>query len=285
MNDIRNTNPYALYVHCDGAMNYDSKNTGGIGIEIDFPESVDLEPIKLSVGKFIGANIERLELEAIIRGMKEVLKIFGLHKQEKFNTITTIIITTDRFSLNDDDKTSPFRIAAWRKDKWHNHEGKAIKNSNLLDDIDKLRKKLYNSTHCRINIVYQRRKYHRNVDKLAKEGKSKIAINDSISVKGIKIGPRKFDAEEVQYALLKEKENYLVRIFKKESVLDQWEICAEFCEGKFIGKKLKIYTDIVLEKRIHRQHIYSVRLKNVFQHHIIIYKTFKEIKNLREKIN
>ena len=29
-------NPYALYIKCDGAMDYDSKNPGGVGFEIIF---------------------------------------------------------------------------------------------------------------------------------------------------------------------------------------------------------------------------------------------------------
>ena len=77
MNDIT-INPYALYVCCDGAMDYDSKNTGGVGFEIIFPDSVGLESIKHSLGKYEGANIERLELEAILQGMKEVVKLFLL---------------------------------------------------------------------------------------------------------------------------------------------------------------------------------------------------------------
>jgi len=55
-------NPYALYVCCDGAMDYDSKNTGGVGFEIIFPDSIGLESTKYSLGKYEGANIERLEL-------------------------------------------------------------------------------------------------------------------------------------------------------------------------------------------------------------------------------
>jgi len=62
---IRNINPYALYIHCDAAMDYGSKSPGGVGIEIEFPDSVTLEPIKLEIGKYINANIERLELETI----------------------------------------------------------------------------------------------------------------------------------------------------------------------------------------------------------------------------
>ena len=99
----------------------------GVGIQIEFPESVDLDPIELSFGSFVGANIERLELEAIIRGMNEVLELFESYHNDKLKNVNTIIITTDRYGLNNNEKTSPFRIKDWRKNNWHNHEGKEEK--------------------------------------------------------------------------------------------------------------------------------------------------------------
>jgi len=66
-------NPYAVYVNCDGAMDYDSKNSGGVGFVITFPDFVPLEPIPISIGRYVGGNIERLELEALIQAMKETI--------------------------------------------------------------------------------------------------------------------------------------------------------------------------------------------------------------------
>ena len=120
-------NPYAIYVYCDGAMQYDSKSTGGVGFEIVFPESVELENIQKSFGRYEGANIERLELEGILQGMNGVLDVFQ-QEREKFRNVQTIIFITDRLSLADSNKTNPYRIRDWRKNKWRNHEGKAIKN-------------------------------------------------------------------------------------------------------------------------------------------------------------
>lgn len=42
-------NPYAIYVNCDGAMDYTSGNPGGVGFNITFPESVGLAPIPMSL--------------------------------------------------------------------------------------------------------------------------------------------------------------------------------------------------------------------------------------------
>jgi ribonuclease HI len=210
-------NPYALYVCCDGAMDYDSKNTGGVGFEIIFPESVGLDSIKVSLGKYEGANIERLELEAILQGMKEVIELFK-NNNEQLKNIKNIIFTTDRYGLNDEEKTNPYRIKEWRRNNWHNYEGKAIKNSDLLDKIDKARKKITDNTFCSVEIIYRRRKFNKVADKLAKDGKKQPIIKTNIALKGIKIGRRKYDGIEVDYDHLeKEKGNRSQTIFIKIS--------------------------------------------------------------------
>jgi len=271
-------NPYALYIKCDGAMNYDSKNTGGIGFEILFPDSVELESIRESRGSYEGANIERLELEALISGMEYVIDLF-LRENEKLSNINTIIFVTDRFRLNDDEGTNPFKIKEWRKSKWCNYEGKAIKNHDLLDKLDKKRKKLSTIARSSISIKYQRRKQNRIADKLAKKGKNFATSDDSISVKGRKVGKRKFDDPEVNYNTLKEKEKIHIHIFLKTPVNKQWEISAEFCDGFNFGKKIKIYTDNKLAPKLQRRHEYIVRIKKVFSYHIEIYCTIKKVKN------
>lgn len=276
------TNPYAIYVHCDGAMDYNPKNSGGVGYQIKFPDSVPLDIIEESIGRYEKANIERLELEAIIQGMNALINVFE-GKSEELKCVNTIIITTDRYGLNDNEKTSPFRIRDWRKRNWHNHEGKAIHNSDLLEKIDKTRKKLSDKTYCRIRIEYLRRKYNKAANRLAKRGKQSSLINDSLSIKGIKIGRRKFDGDEIDYKKLKEKEEISVHIFKKDPVRDQWEVNCEICEGEYISKKLRIYTDDKLENKLQRHHIYLVKIKKVFTHHILIFKTIKEIKSDRKK--
>lgn len=267
----------ALNIYCDGAMDYNSKNSGGVGIVIIFPESLNKDNLELSIGKYVSANIERLELEAILIGMKEVIKLFENNKYE-LNNIKRIIFKTDRHGLNDKEKTNPYKIREWRKNKWHNNEGKAIKNSFLLDDIDKARKKIIDKTHCRLEIQYGRRKFNKVADKLAKAGKKHITIKSNIALHGIKIGKRKYDNTEIDYNLLKLKNEYNVHIYKKEPVQDQWEISAEFCEGQYLGMILKIYSDSELENKLHRHHYYKIKIKNIFNHHVNIYKTIIEVK-------
>lgn len=270
-------NPYALYVHCDAAMDYDSKNTGGVGLKIEFPDFVELESIEISIGRYEGANIERLELSGILRGMEEVTRLFNKYR-DKLKNINTIIITTDRFGLSDEERTNPYRIKEWRKRKWCNYEGRAIKNSDLLEKIDKTRTKIIKESHCKLVIEYQRRKYNKDADKLAKLGKKQELVKENLALHGLKVGKRKYSGEEINYENAKEGERYIVHVFKKERVRDQWEIDVEFSNGYLLGRKMKIYSDFSTQEKMHRSHTYEIKIKKVFSYHVTIFDTIKEIK-------
>jgi ribonuclease HI len=270
-------NPYELYIKCDGSMNYDSKNTGGIGFEVIFPDSVGLENIKESQGRYEGANIERLELEALISGIEYIIN-FYVKNSKILSNINTIIFVTDRFRLNDKEGTSPFKIQEWRKNKWCNHEGKEIKNHDLLDKLDKKRKKLSEIARSKVLIEYKPRKQNKVADKLAKAGKQFSISDDSIAIKGLKVGKRKFDGPEINYNFLKDKEEIHIHVFLKTPLNKQWEISSEICETTNFGKKVKIYSDDKLAAKLQRRHEYKVKIKKVFSHHVQIFRTIKECK-------
>lgn len=270
-------NPYAVYVHCDGAMDYDSANTGGIGFVISFPESVPLEPLQFSIGQYLGGNIERIEIEAIIQAMKETIKVFHEY-DDILKNITQIIFITDRFHLQDTEITSPYRIKQWRHNKWKNDEGKPIKNNKLLDELDKTRTKLAGLTYARVNIEYRRRKENKAADKLAKAGKKEGIKIDSLKNKGEKIGKRKFDGTEIKYNRLNAGDKIHVNIYKKDPIQDESEISAEICDGNNKGCKLKIYTDNKLADKLNRGNEFIVRIKEVHRYHIRIFRTIEKIK-------
>ena len=98
----------------------------------------------------------------------------------------------------------------------------------------------------------------------------------------MKIGKRKYNGEEVDYKQLQEKEEYYIHVFKKQPVQDQWEISVDICEGRLLGKKMNIYGDSEIERRLHRHHEYKIKMKAVFSHHVNIYKTIKEVRNTKK---
>jgi ribonuclease HI len=270
-------NPYALYINCDGAMDYSSENPGGIGFIIRFPESVHLEDIFESIGTYIGANIERIELEALIQAILRVIKLFETHKYELRN-IRQIIFITDRFALCDAERTNPFQIRNWRQNNWYNHEGKPIKNHLLLDKLDKTRRKLTDISHARINIEFRSRKQNKGADKLAKAAKKGNLTIRTLAKKIEKIGKRMYDGAEISYKTLSEKQEIHINVFRKDPVQDEWEVWVEICEGENLGKKLKIYTDNKLAEKLQRGNQYVLKLKKIHRFHVLAYSKVKKYK-------
>jgi ribonuclease HI len=271
-------NPHAIYVTCDAGMDYDSKLSGGVGFVITFPDSVNLDSIKVSIGRYEEASIERLELEAIIQGMEELIRLNKTYG-DRLRNVNQIIIVTDRFALREQERTSAYRIRDLRKNKWKNSEGKPVKNHDLLEKLDKTRKKVVESLHCKLNIEYQPSKKTKAAHNLAKEGKQYPLKNDTIAIKGTKTSKRYFDGSFVDYKQIKANEIYPIHVYRKEPVQNEWEIFGEILEGRFIGRKINIYTDNLFESKIHRQHIYRFRIKSAHKFHIRIYKTFTEVKD------
>lgn len=272
------TDPHAMYIFCDGAMDYDTKNSGGIGYYITFPDYLNRDPIPITIGTYSGGNIERLEIEALIQAMKEVIDVFKKLEKE-LRSINQITFVTDRFGLSESERTSPYKIKAWRSQNWKSYEGKPIKNHKLLDELDKTRKKLNDLARARVSIEYRPRKQNKVADKLAKKGESEGLRIDKLAKKGEKIGKRKFEGAEIKYPKFAKNSNLRVHVFRKDPVQDQWEVWVEICEGIHQGSKIKIYADDILSTKLQRRNEYEIKIKSVFTHHITIFRTIKKIKH------
>lgn len=267
-----------MYIYCDGAMDYDSKNTGGVGFYITFPESAQREPIPITIGTYTGGNIERIEIEALIQAIKEVINLFKKDGKELRN-INQITFITDRFGLSDSEKTNPYKLKTLRSQKWKTAEGKPIKNHKLLDELDKTRKKLADLAHARVNIEYRPRKQNKVADKLAKKGKSNRLTIDKLAKKGEKIGKRKFSGAEIDYSKLSNNDELHVHVFRKDPVQDEWEIWVEICDGINQGSKFKIYADDILSAKLQRRNEYVIKIKSVLSHHVRIFRTIMKQKH------
>lgn len=266
-------NPYAIYINCDGAMDYTPSNPGGIGFIINFPDFIELQPISVSIGSYEKANIEMLEMEALIEAMKRMIELYKEHKP-LLTRVNKIILITDRFGLHDTEKTNAYQIKEWRANNWCNHENKPIKNWKQIDELDKTRQKLTKIAGIAVSIEHRPRKKNKGADKLAKAGKFGLP-NDKLARKGEKIGRRKFDGAEIKYVVLKPSMSLSVNIFKKDPVRHQWEVCMEIINGDHLGKKLKCYCDDEIAGKLMRGNQYVITIDKVFRYHILITEGFK----------
>jgi ribonuclease HI len=267
----------AIYIHCDGSMLPDSKSSGGIGYVIKFPEEFEIEDITDFEGIYEDSNIERLEIQGLIKGIQGLVDWQKINSID-FSSVSRIIVITDRFDLQDENRTSIFKIKEWRRNGGKNFEGKEIKNWDLLNKLDKTRTKLGKLTWKSVRIEYRKRKFNKEADKLSKKGRKEGVPNREIAIEGHKIGRRKFDGAEIIYNLFTPKESIRIHIFRKRPIKEQWEINAEICSDKRKGEKLKIITDYLLQEKLQRGNIFDVRIKKVYSHHLEIFRRFKKVK-------
>lgn len=268
--------PDAINIYTDGAMDYDTRQTGGTGFVICFPELSEINDIKESFRRD-NQGIHRLEMIAILEGMQELLLWIKKNGIPPMRT-SRIVIHTDRMSLTDNELLNPYKIAGWKKNGWKNHEGKPIKDDDLLDQIQKIRIKLGNEAKAKIEVRYIRRKRNKQADKLSKKGKTEGSKNKKIIREPYsKIAKRIYDGPEVDYQSLKIDDEFLIRVYKKNSVQNEYEVLAEFEGGSHHGKKISIYISPEQEKEIHRHHFYNVRIEKVQAHHIRVLPKWDEV--------
>lgn len=268
-------NPYAIQVHCDGAMDYDSSQTGGNGFVIEFPDSFEMEPITASL-RNDGQGIHRLEMISLIEAMEELLS-FGKRNPELIRKAAAVEIYTDRLRATDGELTNPYRIRGWRRNGWKNYEGKPIKDKDLLDKIDKTRNKLSQVVGGSVSINYEREKRNKVADKLSKVGK-RAGVRGRImpEKKQRRVIRRSYDGPEIKYSQLSVDEVLEVRLYAWEPVGKEFEACFEICSGNFEGRIVKVYIDDEQKAEVHRGHRYAMEIAEVYAHHVTA-KWFEEI--------
>jgi len=267
----------ALYIHCDGSMMPDAKSSGGTGYVIKFPEEFVIEDESNYYGTYEDANIERLEIQGLIEGMQGLLDWMKYNELD-FSRVSRIIVITDRFDLQDEKRTSAYRIKDWRSNGGKNFEGKEIKNWNLLNKLDKTRTKLSQTARKSVRIEFRKRKLNKEADKLSKKGRKEGLPDRKIAIEGHKIGTRLFDGREINYSSFFKDEKLIIHIFRERPIKEQWEINAEICIDKKKGWKLKIITDHLLQEKLNRGNVFEVKIKKVFTYHLEIFRTVKKLK-------
>lgn len=267
-------NPHAICIKCDGAMDYDSKQTGGNGYFIEFPDVFNLEPITKSI-RNDGQGIHRLEMISILEAMKDLM-YFASKSGTDLRKATSVIIYSDRYNVTDDGDINPYKVREYIRARWLTKDGKEVKNKDLIDDIDKTRKKLSAVVGGYVSINYLPRKYNKVADKLSKLGKSAETINKRTYNKSSKrVFKRKFDGKEIDYSKLNTGDELFVHIYGWEPIKDNFEISTEIADGIFTGEKLKIYVSPAFKNEIHRGHFYFIEVDNVTKYHIGI-SSFRE---------
>jgi ribonuclease HI len=259
------SNPHAIVIHCDGAMDYDRTQTGGNGFHIEFPESIDHVEVSHSI-RNDGQGIHRLEIISVIEAMKELLSLEKKGEVRLRNT-SGVEIYTDRLSVVE--MQDPYKLQAYRSNGWKTHEQKPVKDRELWDELDKTRKKLASQAGGRVEINYKREKQNKIADKLSKQGKKSIQSR-RVKKKIKNVAPRIFDGPDIDHSLLSPGDALNVHVYAWEPVQKEIEISTEVLDGEHAGKVVTLYVDYDQKSQLQRRHKYEIVISEVHTHHIKI---------------
>lgn len=259
-------------------MEYDSRQTGGTGYLIEFPYSMGDLPCISDSFRRDGQGIHRLELIAILEAM-DALLAYWKREGVDLTQASAVVIHTDRHSITDGGLYNPWQVARWRRSNWKKQDGNSVKHADLLDQIDKRRKKLAKAVNGRVEVVFVREKKNKQADKLSKKGKAEGTQGRKIiQTHQAKVAQRRFDGPEVKYKTLCSGDELDVRVYRKDPVSDdQWEVSAEICAGAREGFVVKFHVDSAQEQELHRQHRYRVMVEEVLKHNVRIYPNIEEL--------
>lgn len=131
---------------------------GGIGMVVEFPDSVGMENFEISEGYLQSTN-NRMELRACIKALE------WLQVEMRTRRFTRVIIITDSDYVYSNHNNAQY----WKDNDWKNADGKPYENHELWDVFLKERQK----TKVRVDIVWEKGKTRPvllRVDALAKQG-------------------------------------------------------------------------------------------------------------------
>lgn len=148
--------PRALQIHTDGSAIKNPGHKSGCVAIAHYPDHLGLEDeIIFEFGCPRSTN-QRMELRACIGAVKWVR---GRH----WDGVTCILIVTDSRYVRENIGRASF----WKKDRWHNRDGKPMSNSDLWDELIKTRGKV----DVRVEFVWvpgKKTDIAKRVDALAK---------------------------------------------------------------------------------------------------------------------
>ena len=147
----------AVKIYTDGSA-MPNPGQGGIGLVIEFPDSMNKDNFELSEGYNLSTN-NRMELLEGINAIEWLRSNIPIYKFTR-----AIIITDSEYLFN-----NYSNVVYWKKDKWKTKNGKPYENSDLWDLFLKERQKI--TIHNEIRWEKGKtRPVLKRVDILAKEG-------------------------------------------------------------------------------------------------------------------
>ncbi len=237
-----------LYIYTDGS-HKSSPRRGGVGVRFVFPNG-EIKNFKYYGYK--GATINKMELQAPILALKEVLKIDNLRE---FNGI--IVYTDSQYIVSNYGNA----MFLWSGNGWIKNNGEPVANVEQWKELLRLMKKI--KTKGFINVNFKKVKAHSGdehneaVDRLSKESREGL-LKEPLS--NVIVRRKNTNKQTARGSVIGEGQKLRIRIVNVE-----WMKSHKVYKYRFevLSKKSKYFNQmdfVYFEKNMRVGHIFDVRL-------------------------
>jgi ribonuclease HI len=191
----------AIKIYTDGSAT-PNPGCGGIGMVVEYPDSMNLENVELSEGYKLSTN-NRMELLAVISAMR------WLQTEMRKRKFTRALIITDSEYVY----SNHSNVQYWKTDGWKNKEGKPYENQDLWDFFLKERQK----TKLSLELKWEKGKLRpvlKLVDTLAKRG-AKSPTGIDYGYRGGKFTATRSKSKKAATLFLAQGQEAVIRIYRK----------------------------------------------------------------------
>lgn len=249
--------PHALKLYVDGSCAKNPGGSGGFAAWIEFPIDWRRPDEELQYAGYFSTNSVRMEIEACIFAHEWVGDKGRLLDVQRFQIVTDSTHVFENYN----------RAPCWSQNRWRNVYGRPVENKDLWKKLLSIRRSL----KVRVDVVWTKGKKSpilKAVDRSAKLA-AKTPTEIDWGFKSGKVGRSKNRVAGAAKMFPAAGREVIIRIYQTLSVRrDEHKVKFQLYSDEKSGffEKYFAYADAVVGNRLHRHHIYLVRMNDVMQY-------------------
>jgi ribonuclease HI len=242
--------PRALKIYIDGSALRNPGGAGGIAAWLEFPSDFNQDDKLLFQEGFQETTNNRMELLACIRAYEYV------REQGATLRVQRVQIITDSKYVHD----CSFRAENWKRNRWRNYDNRPIENSDLLEKLISIRRKVKIRTELHWTLG-KKSPILKSVDRSAKAGAAQPWDVDR-GFRGGKMARTKVIGRSAATLFVANGQEEVIRVYRSRLLNRSdhkiyFDVLSE--QDSEFTHKAYAYTSGELSLQLHRTHLYRVR--------------------------
>lgn len=262
--------PHSLKIYVDGNCWDNPGGAGGFAARVEYPFDWNSEDKLIEYRGYFETNNNRMELRACIFAHEWALDNVDELRVQRIQVFTDSTYVFNGYAW----------VLRWSQNDYCNSDGRPIKSDDLWKDLMRVRRKLAPRVRIEVKLIEGKSSpITKLVDKEAKAAGLQPSEVDWGFPKG-KIGRPKNNSKKAARLFPAAGQEVILRIYKSGMArrglqIFRFEMYDE--PRKDFFEKFEAYADSAIGDRLHRQHVYLVRMNSVLRFPKIL-EILKELK-------